>query len=119
MDNISFAFVLKSENYITFSVSVNSGCFSGKSNFCLSQTTISTVIEALRLLNRELAGEYSIFDSDSDDFVQISFKKYGHLRISGQLGGSFNKEYLVYCFDSDQTLLTQIIESLQQFVESN
>lgn len=118
MDSISIAFTYKAEDYTTFSVSVNSAYYSGKSSFCLPNSMISTAIDALSTINQALPGEYTIFDTDSDDFIQIIFKKQGHLSISGQLGGSYNENHLTYCFDTDQTALTKFIESLKRLTKS-
>ena len=118
MNSVNFVLAYRVEDYITFAVSINSDCFSGKSNFCLPISAIYQATESLCLITQALSGEYTIFDYDSDDFFQIIFKKYGHLSISGQLGGSYNNNYLVYCFETDQTMLYEIIESLKRLAEA-
>ena len=114
MGTIQLDFIRKTGYYISFAVSVCSGYFSGRSVFCMTQASISSAIAALSFLNRELSGEYTVYDGDSNDYIRICFKKYGRLQISGQLGGSYNEEYLVSSFESDQTGLTALIESMRK-----
>ena len=102
--------------YITFITNVISGKFSGSSSFCISKSLLNDAIETLCKMYNELKGIYQMNDYDSDDFVLFEFMQRGHLKISGQVGGSHCNQYLVYEFMTDQTALCEIISSFRKMI---
>jgi len=54
---------------------------------------------------------------DNDDFILFESMKLGHLKISGQVGGSHSQQYLVYQFMTDQTSLNVAISSFRNALE--
>ena len=104
--------------YITFSVCVNSGLFSGESNFCISFHDLKKGIEQLQNNYKTLSGICRLQDSDSDDFIIFEMQKHGKMIVSGQVGGSHSAQYLVYQFESDQTELEKIIKNLLSFLKT-
>ena len=101
------------EDYITFSIAVKSGEFSGISNFCISRNVLKDAIMFLDEMYNNLEGIYQVNDYDSDDFILFEFLSKGHIKISGQLGGSHNEQYLKYQFITDQTELNNIINNFK------
>jgi len=109
MGSLIFEYEYAIGDYITFTKKVISGMFAGTYGFCLSCDSLKEAVLALSEMYKELKGAYQINDYDSDDYVLFEFAKQGHLKISGQVGGSHNQQYLVYQFMSDQTVLNEII----------
>lgn len=119
MYSIQLEYQYTVQGYVTFSVYVHSQGFSGISNFCLSEEAIHTAIVSLTDIYEKLHGEYEIRDSESDDYILIKSLSYGHFSVFGQLGGSYNSQYLKYELQIDQTDLKQIIESFQHFLKTD
>ena len=113
MVNIIFEHLYTVEGYVTFAITVVSGKFSGASNFCISENSLADAVLTLREIYNKLSGEYQMNDYNSDDFILFEFEKYGHLKVSGQVGGSHRQQYLVYQFMTDQTVLAEIISSFR------
>ena len=109
MGNIIFEYLYTVEGYITFTIRVESGEFSGVSNFCISEGSLKDAISALGEIYNNLKGTYQINDFDSDDFMCFEMGELGHMTITGQLGGSYNIPFLKYQNSSDQTVLAEII----------
>jgi len=116
MGKINFVHEYTVEGYITFSIKIISGEFSGTSSFCLSKSTLLNAILALGEMYNQLEGAYQINNYDNDDFILFEFAKHGHLNISGQVGGSHNQQFLVYNFMTDQTALHEVISTFHKVV---
>ena len=114
MNQITLEALYAVEEYITFSVSVNSNGFSGNTNFCLSKASLHEAIRALTSMYDSLSGFCAFQDFDSDDYIHCEALPLGHIRFSGQLGGSCNDQFLRFNFTSDQTDLLNFIRNLQQ-----
>ena len=110
MNEITVKHLYTVEKYITFHVYIMSGDFSGCSNFCTS---------ALDMLHERLYGEYTLTDYDSDDYILFQFQKYGHLKISGQVGGSQSDQFLKFSLYSDQTFLRRLITELRYILQKS
>lgn len=119
MDKITLTHQYTIEDYFTFSVFVNSGEFSGFSNFCLSKVALKDAIISLNKLYESLSGTYQINDYDSDDYILFEFLNLGHIKITGQLGGSYNPQYLCFQFISDQTVLQVIISTFSDMLRKS
>jgi len=118
MGCITFEYQYMVDEYIVFNKTIVSGEFSGSSTFCLSKDSLKEAILSLDEMNSRLSGTYQINDYDSNDFVLFEFLKHGHVKISGQVGGTHNRQYLVYEFSTDQTLLGEVILSLSHLSNS-
>jgi len=116
VESMTFEYKYSVEGYITFTIKVNSGEFSGASSFCISGNSLKNTILSLRGMYNSLEGEYQMNDYDSDDFVLFEFLNLGHIRITGQVGGSHNQQYLRYQFNADQTFLDKIIINLKDMM---
>jgi len=64
-------------------------------------------------LDESEQGEFKFADMDSDSFIHFEKIKFGHVKISGQLGMKFRNNYLVFEMDADQTVITNLIERLK------
>ena len=118
MENIVFEHQYTVEGYITFTVKVMSGDFSGTSNFCIAEILLNDAILALTEMYDNLEGTCQIKDYDSDDFILFELLRHGHIKISGQVGGSHNDQFLKYQFTTDQTVLNIIISSFKGMIVS-
>lgn len=100
--------------YLTFSVHVVSGEFSGKSNFCVSCDSLQSTIAELEVLYATLSGQCVLYDGDSDDYLVFTALKHGHIQVQGQLGGSYNDQFLKFLCVIDQTSIKSVIVSFQR-----
>lgn len=114
---VTMSFENKMENYFTFKIFIKSNLFSGRNIFSLSKENLIQYIKSLEKLLLELDGELKIEDLDSDDFINIKFiDKIGHIKVQGQLGGSFNEQYVIFCFYSDQTFLQNLSDFFKKYL---
>ena len=116
MDKISFEHQFTVEGYLTFSVRVISGDFSGSANFCISEIALKEVISALSEVYNCLKGTCQMNDYDSDDFNLFETEKLGHIIVTGQIGGSHRRQYLNYQFITEQTVLAEIISDFKNML---
>jgi len=116
MGSITFEHEYVVDNYIIYVVNVASGSFSGASSFCLSKDALRGVLVSLSEMHSKLEGACQMNDYDSDDFVLFEFLKMGHLKISGQIGGGHNQQYLVFQFTTDQAALNKIISNFRSVI---
>jgi len=113
MEKITFDYQYTVGGYITFTIGVVSGGFSGTSNFCISESSLREAVSFLSEMYNNLKGAYQMNDYDSDDFISFEFQDLGHMVISGQAGGSHSAQYLKYQFITDQTVLAEIISNFK------
>jgi len=118
MASITFEHRYTVGGYITFAVEVMSGNFSGASSFCIPSEPLRDTVSCLNVIYNDLIGSYKVEDYDSSDFILFEFLKYGHLKISGQIGGCHRENYLIYQFVTDQTALREIISDLSSMLAS-
>ena len=116
---VSFENLYEVEGYYTFKVSVTSDDFSGASSFCISKESIENFLASLEILLATLKGSAEINDYDSDAFVKISMANYGTLILSGQIGGSYEKQFMKFCLYSDQTILDLMFKYFSKILLSN
>ena len=115
MSNIKLEYLYTVQEYVTFHIYVQSGNFSGESNFCMPKKILTEAIVSLSNVHENLKGSYQINDYDSDDYILFKMLKLGHMEITGQVGGSYNDQFLRYQFECDQTDLLCIIQTLKEF----
>lgn len=101
------------EVYSTISIKVKSGEFAGASNFCISRDGVISIVNTLSGMYQKLNGNCDIRDCDSDAFITIEVDKYGHVYLFGQIGGSHEEHFMKFRFDTDQTLLKNLIDFLK------
>jgi len=116
MDNIVLEHLYTVEGYITFSVRVKAGEFSGATNFCIAESSLREAISAFCEMYKNLKGKCQMNDSDSDDFMCFEMENLGHMTITGQLGGSYNIPFLKYQNRTDQTVLAEIIAKFKSMI---
>ncbi len=102
------------EDYFTLNIKVQSGEFTGASNFCISRENILLFIEELSKMHIQLTGYCEISDSDSDAYINIKMDKLGHMYMSGQIGGSHEEHYMKFKFITDQTVLINLTQVLKE-----
>ena len=67
-------------------------------------------------------GKATLFDNDSDDFIEFSVNHLGHVDVKGQVGGSHNDHFVRFHLLTDQTCLEPFakdiyhIEDLHWFI---
>ena len=87
--------------------------FSGQFTYCIEDDNLIDCIKSLEQLDKVQQGDFKFSDMDSDSFLYFEKTKFGHLKISGQLGMSFRNNYLVFEMDADQTVISNLIERLK------
>lgn len=105
------------EDYITLSIRVKSGGFSGESNFCISKERINLIIEKLREMHENLLGSITLDDYDSDAHIVFKVSGLGQLVITGQIGGSHEEHNMKFKFVSDQSIIHELINTLISFMK--
>ena len=87
--------------------------FSGQFCYCIENENLVDYVQSLKQLDESEQGEFKFADMDSDSFIHFEKTKFGHAKISGQLGMTFRNNYLVFEMDADQTVITNLIERLK------
>lgn len=85
------------EECIAFSVYIKNGDFSGRGTFVYTVNEFRKLISQLKFIYVTLDGDVRIAYDDSDDYVHIICKSYGHIDVEAQLGGSWRDN----CFIND------------------
>src|SRR5829696_1182223 len=89
-------------NY-TFDLTAISSDFSGTSHFCVRDDEIEAFCDALMKMHASLSGSALLSDNDSDGLVRLEMQENGHLKVSGQVGGSHEDHFMNFAFRTDQT----------------
>ena len=97
----------------TLLVQVKVKDFSGQFCYCIEDENLADYVQYLKQLDESEQGEFKFADMDSDSFIHFEKTKVGHIKISGQLGMTFRKNYLIFEMDVDQTVITNLIERLK------
>lgn len=116
MNSIIFTYQYIVQNYVTFTVTVNSGNFSGESNFCVSSEKIKEFVNQMKKVHENLCGKCVLNDTESDDYVIFDYLKFGKVKVNGQVGGSFNDQFLRFSFVTDQTFVNDVILYLKKMI---
>lgn len=87
--------------------------FSGQFAYCIDDDNLADYTQSLEQLDKIEQGELRFSDMDSDSFVYFEKTKFGHIKISGQLGMKFRNNYLIFEMEADQTVITNLIKRLK------
>ena len=87
--------------------------FSGQFAYCIEDNNLKDYISSLEELDKLEKGEFKFQDMDSDSFIYFEKTEYGHMKISWQLGMTFQNNYLIFEMDADQTVITNLIGRLK------
>jgi len=98
--------------YATYHISVRSGDFSGKSNFCCSIETINSYMKQIDEMYTKLSGGIFIADCESDAYIEFNFKGGRSIWVSGQIGGSHEAHIMRFEFMADQIILPGLKRTL-------
>ncbi|MEJ8302898.1 hypothetical protein [Saccharibacillus sacchari] len=115
-EKIVIEYLYDIEGYFTLAVYVQSGWFSGKSNFCIAQDKVNELNSLVKEVELNLEGCIKIEDCDSDAHVVIEASKLGHFNVSGQIGSSYEEQNMNFKFVADQTLLKNMSELFVKIV---
>lgn len=105
------------EECIAFCVYIKSGDFSGRGTFVYTVNEFRELISQLQLLYTTLNGDVYIAYDDSDDFVHVICKSYGHIKVEAQLGGSWRDNWVKLALNTDQTVLNEIIQQCNSILK--
>lgn len=114
MNTVRVELVRKYDTWYCVHIFMQNGEFSGGVNFDLDIDDYNRIIVELERLYDLLTGEFTITEDDTDDYITIKCEKFGHIKISAQLGGSWRDNCVKLVMHTDQTVLKEII---QQFKE--
>jgi hypothetical protein len=107
--------------YYQVMIKIGSHFFQGEHPFSYYKEDVESIIKNLNKMHDELKGSVTMGDDDeSDSHLTLEMKKYGHMLVYGQLGGTHTGTYLNFKFESDQTILpglTTFLESLLDTTE--
>lgn len=95
-------------------IEVEMNDFRGKFSYCLEDEIIDKYLLLLKNLDLDDTGTLKMTDMDSDSYIVFNKLKYGHMIISGQLGCTFRKNYLMFEFEADQTIIANLIKRLEK-----
>lgn len=101
------------EKHVTMHINIKSGEFSGASNFCIPRENVLSIIQKLHKMYNTLSGRCSFNDLDSDAHIDFEMGELGHLRVSGQIGGSHENHFMKFKYIIDQTILQNLIQTLE------
>ena len=76
------------------------------------------LISQLKLIYITLDGEVRIAYDDSDDYVHIICKSYGHIKVDAQLGGSWRDNWVKLVLNTDQTVLNEVIQQCNSILKN-
>lgn len=106
------------EACIAFSVYIKSGDFSGRGTFVYTINEFRELISQLKVIYTTLVGDVRIAYDDSDDYVHIICKSYGHIKVEAQLGGSWRENWVKLALNTDQTVLNDVIQQCNSILKN-
>lgn len=112
-----FADVEPREACIAFSIYIKSGDFSGRGTFVYTENEFRELISQLKFMYVTLDGDVRIAYDDSDDYVHIICKTYGHITVEAQLGGSWRDNWVKLLLNTDQTVLNDVIQQCNSILK--
>ncbi len=113
----NIAYTDTENDYFHLMIQVQSGMFSGASEFCISRKIIIEIVETLKNMHKTLKGSCKINDFDSDGYIMIEMQNLGHVCISGQMGGTHQDHYMKFKFITDQGMLPNLIQILKKSIQ--
>lgn len=103
-------------NY-TFNLHITSGDFRGVTKgFCVRKDQIKEVVETLESVNSNIACDVKLTDNDSDSYIRFFKNSKAKLGISGQVGASYEENYMCFRFESELTNIPQFISDLKELL---
>ena len=109
------------DGYITITVDVQSYGYMGGYSWCVTEEYLSQKICELQSLI-DNGVEWRFEETDSDDYLEIKrdfsevFKGKEVYRVNGQVGGSFNAQYLVFEYFAERKSIEGYIENLKNLL---
>lgn len=111
---LSFATRYLVQINFTFDLTINSNGFAGTSHFCVRIDEIEALCKDLAKMHSSHLGSAKLSDNDSDGFVEFTISEYGHLQVSGQVGGSHEDHFVKFEFQTDQTCIPQFVDDFKK-----
>lgn len=99
------------------SVQIASGDFKGVSRMELLRNDIEKIILELTSLINNRESVVKINDYESDSFLSLLTDSLGQVEVSGQVGGSYEDQYMKFKFQTDQTVIDPLIKDLESILE--
>ncbi len=119
--SIRFTENYRIQGYITIDVEVESYGFKGAYPWCVPESYLLEKISQFQLLLDDDC-EWSFEETDSDDFLEIKkstksvYKGKEVYEVTGQIGGSFNTNYLVFEFPAERAEIEQYLDNLKELI---
>lgn len=119
--SIKFSLNYRIQGYITIDVEVESYGFKGSYPWCVPENYLLQKITEFKLL-LDNDCEWRFEETDSDDYLEIKrchldvYKGKQVYTVRGQLGGSFNTQYLVFEYPADKKDVEKYLDNLKNLL---
>ena len=115
-ERLSFATRYLVQINYTFDLTVLSKGFSGTSHFCVRREQLEKMCDELTTMHLVLSGTTILDDNDSDGFLKFEIESNGHLKVSGQVGGTHEDHFMRFQFQTDQTCILQFVSDFKSLL---
>ncbi len=102
----------------TFDLTVISNAYSGTSHFCVRRDQIEKMCSDLKIMKQSISGNTTLEDNDSDATINFQMKSNGQVVVYGQLGGSYEDNYLKFSFQTDQTCIEPLVTDFHELLKN-
>ncbi|MBK8734661.1 MAG: hypothetical protein IPL98_01780 [Saprospiraceae bacterium] len=116
-ERLSFATRYLVQINFTFDLTVLSDSFGGTSHFCVRREQIEKLCSDLTEMKDRLSGNTNLEDNDSDANLCFQIERYGQVYVFGQVGGSYEDNYVKFKFQTDQTCIEPLIEDFLKLLK--
>jgi len=115
-DRLSFATRYLVQINFTFDLAIKSDMFFGTAHFCIRKDEIEKLCGDLRQMMITLQGMTRLEDNDSDAFVEFAINNFGRIFISGQIGASYEDNFMQYKFSTDNLATDIFVHDLKNLL---
>jgi len=114
---LSFATKYLVQINFTFDLTVLADSFGGTSHFCVRREQIEKLCSDLTEMKERLSGSAILEDNDSDASVNFQIDRNGHVYVYGQVGGTYEDNFLKFKFQTDQTCIEPFVEDFHKLLK--
>ncbi len=85
--------------------------------FVLEENKLKNYVLTLKEMKDRLSGNTNLEDNDSDANLCFQIERYGQVYVFGQVGGSYEDNYVKFKFQTDQTCIEPLIEDFLKLLK--